>query len=114
MSKWIVSFLVFFAVSTNAFGAVWHVDKDNTSGIGGGTSWATAFTTIQAAIDDIYADDESEGEERVKNVSAGRWHRPGQGGWPTGPGICSFWPSSWRCWPLWANEPVTNRFHELT
>jgi hypothetical protein len=29
---------------------VWYVDKDNTSGTEDGTSWATAFTTVQAGI----------------------------------------------------------------
>jgi len=46
----------------NASAAVWYVDKDNTSGVEDGTSRATAFTTLQAAIDAMYGDGESEGE----------------------------------------------------
>ena len=38
-------------LSPYAFGAVWYVDKDNTSGVEDGTAGATAFTTIQPAID---------------------------------------------------------------
>ena len=33
-----------------AFGDVWYVDRDNASGVEDGLAWATAFTTIQAAI----------------------------------------------------------------
>ena len=35
----------------NAHAATWYVDKDNTSGTEDGTSWATAFTAVQPAID---------------------------------------------------------------
>lgn len=40
-----------FLFAPLADAAVWYVDKDNASGIENGTSWATAFTTIQTAID---------------------------------------------------------------
>jgi parallel beta helix pectate lyase-like protein/dockerin type I repeat protein len=39
-----------------AHAAVWYVDMDNTSGIEDGTSWATAYATIQPAIDAAWAD----------------------------------------------------------
>jgi len=38
-----------------ACAAVWHVDKDNASGTRNGTTWATAFATIQEGIDAAYA-----------------------------------------------------------
>ncbi|MCP4643386.1 MAG: right-handed parallel beta-helix repeat-containing protein, partial [bacterium] len=41
----------------SAHGAVWYVDVDNT-GTEDGTSWTTAFTTIQPAIDAASAGDE--------------------------------------------------------
>lgn len=44
--------LVVCAASANA--AVWYVDIDNLSGIEDGTSWQTAYTTIQPAIDAAY------------------------------------------------------------
>ena len=31
--------------------AVWYVDADNTTGIENGRAWATAFSSIQAAVD---------------------------------------------------------------
>ena len=34
-----------------AHGAVWRVDGDNASGVEDGLSWATAYTTLQPAID---------------------------------------------------------------
>ena len=40
---------VLFAL--NAHAAVWYVDIDNSSGTEDGTSWATAFPTIQPALD---------------------------------------------------------------
>ncbi len=48
------AFLVFLVPAASA--DVWYVDKDNTSGIEDGTSWATAFTTIQPAIEAAHAD----------------------------------------------------------
>ena len=41
---------------TATHAAVWYVDIDNTSGKEDGTSWATAFTAIQPAIDAASAD----------------------------------------------------------
>jgi len=35
----------------DAFAAVWYVDTGNTSGVQNGESWATAFSTIQPAIE---------------------------------------------------------------
>jgi len=42
--------------ATAAFGGVWYVDQDNASGTEDGTSWATAFVTIQEGIDAAYGD----------------------------------------------------------
>lgn len=39
-----------------ASAAVWYVDKDNTAGPWNGTSWATAFKTIQEGIDAAFND----------------------------------------------------------
>ena len=33
-----------------AYGATWHVEKDNAPGTGNGTSWETTLATIQAGI----------------------------------------------------------------
>lgn len=41
-----------------AFAAVWYVDVDNDSGVEDGTSWQTAFTAIQPAIDAASVGDE--------------------------------------------------------
>ncbi len=41
-----------------AFGTMWHVDMDNTSGIEDGTPWATAFTVIQDPVDIASSGDE--------------------------------------------------------
>jgi len=38
-------------LSPAALGAIWYVDQGNTSGFFLGTSWAKAFTTIQAGVD---------------------------------------------------------------
>ncbi|MBI4557320.1 MAG: right-handed parallel beta-helix repeat-containing protein [Candidatus Hydrogenedentes bacterium] len=38
-------------LSCPAFAAVWYVNKDNASQMQDGTSWTTAFNTVQAAID---------------------------------------------------------------
>ncbi len=48
--------VVILSFSLTANAAVWYVDKDNVSGKEDGTSWETAFTTIQAAIDAGHAD----------------------------------------------------------
>ena len=51
--------LALFILLTSSFAAsaaVWYVDKNNTSGAEEGASWATAFTTIQPAIDAAFYD----------------------------------------------------------
>lgn len=45
-----------FIPTTIAHADVWCVNKANTSGTEDGTSWATAFTTVQPAVDAAYAD----------------------------------------------------------
>jgi hypothetical protein len=49
-------YLAMLFVFQSASAAVWYVDKDNTSGTEDGTSWATAYPTIQPAIDAASAD----------------------------------------------------------
>ncbi len=44
------------ARSATAHAAVWYVDKDNASNARDGTSWGTAFTTIQEGVDAAFAD----------------------------------------------------------
>ena len=57
MRTWaILATVVVLCVCAPAFSAVWYVDKDNASGTEDGTTWATAFTTIQPAIDAAHAD----------------------------------------------------------
>jgi hypothetical protein len=46
--------ILLYAVSAAA--AVWYVDKDNVSGAEDGTTWGTAFTTIQEGIDAAFDD----------------------------------------------------------
>jgi len=61
-----------------ALGAVWYVDKDNSSGTEDGTSWATAFITIQEGIDAAFDDASGEvwvaegtyGEERANDTGS--------------------------------------------
>lgn len=48
---------ILLAAATTAHAAVWYVDTDN-SGAEDGTAWATAFTTIQPAIDTATSGDE--------------------------------------------------------
>ena len=43
-------------ISATAHPAVWYVDRDNVSGNEDGTSWETAFTSIQPAIDAAFDD----------------------------------------------------------
>jgi len=45
--------ILLLCLSFNAAATVWYVDKDNT-GAEDGTSWGTAYTTIQPAIDAAY------------------------------------------------------------
>lgn len=47
----IAAFLVSVCVTSNCFGTVWYVDKDNSSGTDDGTTWNTAFDTNQEGID---------------------------------------------------------------
>jgi len=44
-------FVAFVLACSTVHGATWYVDQDNVSGIEDGTSWSTAFTAIQQAID---------------------------------------------------------------
>lgn len=45
-----------FTIAAASVADVWYVDKANGSGVENGTSWASAFTTIQPAIDAAFAD----------------------------------------------------------
>ncbi|MBI4560318.1 MAG: right-handed parallel beta-helix repeat-containing protein, partial [Candidatus Hydrogenedentes bacterium] len=44
------SFILLTSSFTAASASVWYVDQDNLSGIEDGTTWTTAFTTVQAGI----------------------------------------------------------------
>ena len=48
--------LVVLALSPMAHAAIWYVDVDNSAGPWDGTSWATAYTSIQPAVDAAFAD----------------------------------------------------------
>jgi len=50
MTKRAVIVAVLVVLSSSAFGSVWFVDKENTSGRENGLTWEMAHTTIQAAI----------------------------------------------------------------
>ena len=52
--------VVILVGNQNADAAVWYVDIDNTSGTEDGTSWATAFKTIQEGVDAAVAAGASE------------------------------------------------------
>ncbi len=54
MPQRILRLVMMLHLAFTASAAVWYVDKDNTSGTEDGTSWTTAFTTIQPAIDAAY------------------------------------------------------------
>ncbi len=56
MRWWALVSVATLFLGPTASAAVWYVDKDNASGTEDGTSWATAFTTIQPAIDAAYDD----------------------------------------------------------
>jgi len=56
MKRFGLFFSAAVVVCHTAFGAVWRVDKDNTSGTEDGTSWGTAFDTIQEGVDAAFAD----------------------------------------------------------
>lgn len=47
-----------FLVCAAGHAEVWYVDQENVSGVEDGTSWATAFTTVQPAIDAAAPGDE--------------------------------------------------------
>ena len=51
MKRCTVLLTIVVALCPMVFADVWYVDKDNASGIEEGTSWSTAFTTIQTAVD---------------------------------------------------------------
>jgi len=55
MNKTATLFASAIFLCANALAAVWYVDKDNT-GTEVGTSWSTAFNTIQEGIDAAYDD----------------------------------------------------------
>ncbi len=48
--SWAVCFAVAMGISLSASAAVWLVDASNDSGVEDGTTWATAFTDIQSAV----------------------------------------------------------------
>jgi len=50
-AAWTVCLAAAMTVSLSASGAIWLVDADNVSGVEDGTTWATAFTNIQSAVD---------------------------------------------------------------
>lgn len=50
MKRYAFLFSLMMAVCTMACGDIWYVDEDAT-GVGDGSSWADAFTTIQDGID---------------------------------------------------------------
>ncbi len=56
MRWWALVSVATLFLGPTASAAVWYVDKDNTSGSENGLSWATAFSTIQPAIDAAYDD----------------------------------------------------------
>ena len=58
-----------------AFGDVWYVDVDNAAGPWDGTSWPTAFQTIQEGINAAYASLGGEGEAEVW-VAEGLYDEP--------------------------------------
>jgi len=53
----VLSFLLIGLLSSSAMAAIWYVDSEMT-GSGDGTSWATAFQTIQEAVDAAVSEDE--------------------------------------------------------
>lgn len=50
LGQWRLLVFLLLALAIRVQASVWYVDKDNSSGIEDGTSWATAFTKIQPAI----------------------------------------------------------------
>jgi hypothetical protein len=66
-------FVYLCLATASADAATWYVDKDNASTVRNGASWATAFTTVQPAIDaaqragggEIWVAEGTYGEERT-------------------------------------------------
>ncbi len=56
MALRLCSLLLLCIVSSPISAEIWYVDKSNFSGAKDGTSWATAFSTIQPAIDSASSD----------------------------------------------------------
>ncbi len=54
MTKFVLATVLALCFAGTADAATWYVDKDNKSDTQDGTSWQTAFTTIQPAIDAAY------------------------------------------------------------
>ncbi len=88
MRRWALMIAAALCVTFNASATICYVDKDNTSGVEDGASWATAFTTIQPAIDAAHADGRGtyvyDGEQVIMNCTFGRdkveeWFRQAQG-----------------------------------
>ena len=55
MNKGIFALLAVTILTAGSASAVWYVDKDASGPVYNGTSWATAFTTIQEGIDAAYS-----------------------------------------------------------
>ncbi len=60
MCRHAIVLAIVVALSPTVFATTWYVDRSNTSGIEDGTTWPTAFATIQAGIDAA-----SEGDEVI-------------------------------------------------
>ena len=81
MRRYILALTMFSILCRTALGAVWYVDRDNSSGTEDGISWATAFTTVQEGIDAAFDDDGGEvwvaegvySEERTSIVHPEPW-----------------------------------------
>ena len=56
MKRTVLILLGMLVYTVSASAAVWYVDKDNISGSEDGTTWGTAFTTIQEGIDAAFDD----------------------------------------------------------
>ena len=48
--------IILLSLTPGAWAATWFVDIDNTENVEDGTTWATAFTTIQPGIDAAFGD----------------------------------------------------------
>ena len=56
MPKHVTTSMILVVFASEAFAATWYVDKDNMSGPWNGSSWGTAFQTIQQGIDAAQGD----------------------------------------------------------